>query len=385
MIRFVHTADVQLGTPFARLPEPSRSRVRDRRFDTFEKVLKLASERETDFVVVAGDLFDSNTVERNVVARACSIIAAAGVPVYVLPGNHDHGGHDSVYRRSYFQNHAPNNLCVLLDQNPIVVAGGRAILLPAPLTTRNAFTDTTQHLDAELGHDNAPDAIRIGVAHGATEDFGDAAQATNPIDPAVVDRAHLDYLALGDWHGRKQVARRVWYSGTPEPDRFKENEPGHVLIVDIAQPGASPKVDTERVAHFTWLRHDAQLRGEHDIDTLESWLDEIDRPDRTLVRLELQGSIDAAQDARLRSLLDHARASLVDLRERGAGVKVTLSEQTLALLPLEGFVKATIDALRARAATKETHPEDAAVASQALQLFYRLYTENRETPQQDHR
>jgi DNA repair exonuclease SbcCD nuclease subunit len=380
MIRFVHTADLQLGAPLARLPERSRSRVRDRRFETFEQVLKLASEQKTDFVVVAGDLFDANTVERNIVARACSIIHAADVPVYVLPGNHDHGGHDSVYRRSYFQKHAPKNLWVLLDQEPLVVADGRAVLLPAPLTARNAFTDTTQHLDAELGRDRAPAGVRIGVAHGATEDFGDAAQATNRIDPGVVERAQLDYLALGDWHGRKQVAPRVWYSGTPEPDRFKENDPGHVLIVEIAAPGAPPRVDTKRVAYFTWLRHAVQLRGEHDIDTLASWLAEIDRPDRTLVRLELQGSIDATQDARLRSLLEHARASLVDLRERGPGVKVTLSEQTLASLPLEGFVKATIDVLRARAAAKETHPEDAAVAARALQLFYRLYTETTATP-----
>lgn len=385
MTRFVHTADLQLGAPLARLPEGSRSRLQNQRFETLEKVLTLASERDAEFVVVAGDFFDANTVSRKVVAWACSIIKAARVPVYVLPGNHDHGGHDSVYRQGYFEKDAPSNLHVLLDGEPRVVSEGRAVLLPAPLTARQAFAATTQRLDAELGREEAPGAVRIGIAHGATEDFGDETQAVNRIDPGVVERAELDYLALGDWHGCKQVAPKAWYSGTPEPDRYKDNDPGHVLIVDIAKPGAPPEVDVERVAYFTWLRHEAQLRGKDDLDTLKSWLEGIHRPDHTLLRLELQGSIDAEQESRLRNVLEDARAALVDLRERGPGVQVTLPEQTLASLELEGFLKATVETLRARAEAEETHPEDAAVASRALQLFYRLYTENTEPPQEDHR
>ena len=54
--------------------------------------------------------------------------------------------------------------------------------------------------------------------------------------------ARLDYLALGDWHGTRRIDARTWYSGTPEPDRFKANEPGNVLQVDIARAGAEPIV-----------------------------------------------------------------------------------------------------------------------------------------------
>ena len=388
MTRFVHAADLQLGAPLARVPQTSRARVQNQRFETFERVLKLAAERGAEFVLVAGDFFDANTVSRDLVARACSIIDAAGVAVYVLPGNHDHGGHDSVYRQGYFHQHAPKNLSVLLDKEPVVVADGQAVLLPAPLTARTPFGDTTQHLTPELGRERAPDAVRIGVAHGAIEDFGDESQATNRIDPGVVERARLDYLALGDWHGGKEVTPRVFYSGTPEPDRFKSNDPGHVLVVDIPGPGAPPQVESEQVGTFNWMRHEAQLRDERDLDALASWLKGIQRPDHTLLRLELQGSLDAAQNTRLQALLDHARASLVYLRQRGPGVKVRLSQQTLSSLPLEGFVKATVDSLQARAEAEETHPEDAAVASQALQLFYRLYTETTETtapPSEDQR
>jgi DNA repair exonuclease SbcCD nuclease subunit len=32
--------------------------------------------------------------------------------------------------------------------------------------------------------------------------------------------SEIDYIALGDWHGIKQVNQKVWYSGTPEIDRF---------------------------------------------------------------------------------------------------------------------------------------------------------------------
>ncbi len=40
-------------------------------------------------------------------------------------------------------------------------------------------------------------------------------------------------MALGDWHGRKQIGPRTWYSGTPEPDAFQDNDPGHALIVAL--------------------------------------------------------------------------------------------------------------------------------------------------------
>ena len=49
-------------------------------------------------------------------------------------------------------------------------------------------------------------AFRIGLAHGAVTDFTDAGAN---IPPDRDRSARLDYLALGDWHGRMQIGPRV--------------------------------------------------------------------------------------------------------------------------------------------------------------------------------
>ena len=81
-------------------------------------------------------------------------------------------------------------------------------------------------------------ALRIGLAHGSVQGFGSAGDANVPIDPARVKSAGLSYLALGDWHGTTRISDRAWYSGTPEPDGFRDNDPGNALIVRL--DGAGP-------------------------------------------------------------------------------------------------------------------------------------------------
>src|SRR5690606_18918450 len=115
--------------------------------------------------------------------------------------------------------------------------------------------------------------IRIGLAHGSVAGIlPDTVDATNPIAADRAATARLDYLALGDWHGARRIGARTWYSGTPEPDRFKENEPGNVLQVDIAQPGAEPVVEVVPVAAYRWHEWERRVSVASDIDELEGRL-----------------------------------------------------------------------------------------------------------------
>ena len=86
--------------------------------------------------------------------------------------------------------------------------------------------------------------------------FDSAGEANNPIAPDRAKRAGLDYLALGDWHRTLQIGPATWYAGTPEADRFNSQEMGQVLLVDIAGPGAPPKVTPHRTGAYRWLGAD---------------------------------------------------------------------------------------------------------------------------------
>ena len=52
-------------------------------------VLATARSLAADIVLLAGDTFDNHRVSAPVLARATALLATAGVPVVLLPGNHD--------------------------------------------------------------------------------------------------------------------------------------------------------------------------------------------------------------------------------------------------------------------------------------------------------
>lgn len=380
MVRFVHTADLQLGKPFAYLDVERAALLGEARLQALRKLLEKAGESSADFVVVAGDFYDANTIDHAWVVKANDLVRHAGVPVYVIPGNHDHGGGESIFATNRMRSTQPDNLHVLLTDEPVLCVGERAVILPAPLLRRHERRDVTEHMTSELGRDLVPSAVRIGLAHGGVTEFGLGEDAMNLIDSGVVERAELDYLALGDWHGLKQVTDRVWYSGTPEPDRFKDNEPGHALIVEIEHQGAQPEVTPFPTARYRWLRRNQSFRGSDDIADFEAFLDGLDPMSDCLVRLEYDGALTLSENQRLEAALEQARHGLVDLRERGAGVVAMPSDEELQSLQLDGYVGKAVGDLRlqSKSVGTEHESEGGRLAAAALNLLYRI----RETAQQ---
>lgn len=369
MVRFVHTADLQLGKPFRRFGDRG-DELRRRREEAVSKLAGVAAEKEVDFVVVAGDFFDANTVPDRVVARACQRLGEFEVPVYLLPGNHDaSGGPDSVYRRDKFGRQVPEHVKVLDEAVAQPVAGGEAVLLPAPLQFRHSRRDPTEHLTGDFGREEAGDGVRIGVAHGGVIDF-DSGSGHNVIDPRRAQRAELDYLALGDWHGCKKINERTWYSGTPEPDSFQDNEPGHCLVVDIEASGASAQVEQVETAQTDWIAHSVTLQERSDLNRLERWFEDLARPLETMVKLEYRGTLSFEDLARFKDqVLDDAGDRLLWMEARDEGLVARASEQELEEMTAEGFVGETVERLREM---MDGDPERAATAGRSLQVLYRM-------------
>jgi hypothetical protein len=87
----------------------------------------------------------------------------------------------------------------------------------------------------------------------------------------------LAYLALGDWHGTRQVDAQCWYVGTPETDRFRDNDSGHALLVAIDGPGAPPRVRAELTEPYRWVTPEHALACPTDIGELTlvtNWTDQ---------------------------------------------------------------------------------------------------------------
>ena len=82
---------------------------------------------------------------------------------------------------------------------PVILKDGKLAVLPAPLLRRHESIDVSDALDTMV---SPVGAVRVGVAHGSVKNrLPERSEATNEIADDRVQRARLDYLALGDWHG----------------------------------------------------------------------------------------------------------------------------------------------------------------------------------------
>ena len=88
-LRFLHTSDWQLGMTRHFLSEGAQERYSQARFDAIRTMGRVAKDEKCQFMLVCGDAFESNQVDRKTVARALEALKEVPVPVFILPGNHD--------------------------------------------------------------------------------------------------------------------------------------------------------------------------------------------------------------------------------------------------------------------------------------------------------
>ena len=371
MVRFVHTADWQLGMTRHFLAGEAQARFSRARVDVIRRIGALATEEGCGFAVVCGDVFESNQVGRPVVVQALDAMAATPqVTFYLLPGNHDPLDASSVYRSPTFTEHQPGNTVVLEGSSPLEVAPG-VELIAAPWSTKRPLTDLVN--DACDGVE-AADAVRIVVGHGALDSL-----SPDRDDPAVIslpgleerlEAGQVNYVALGDRHSTTGASHtgRVWYSGAPEPTDYVENDPGNVLVVDLDKDHV--QVETRPVGTWRFLSSDRELTGDGDIDAIDEWMSGLEGKERTILKMSLVGQVSLAQKARLDDLLEHHADLLGALEtwERRSELVVIPDGADLDDLGLSGFAQEAVQDLRALAESGE----QAVAARDALALLYRL-------------
>src|SRR5690348_4758658 len=227
MVRFIHTADLQLGMTRRFLDEDAQARYAQARIDALVSIGELAAREDARFVVVAGDVFETNRVRPRTVGRALEAIAAIPVPVLLLPGNHDPLDAASVYRSPTFSRSRPANVVVIEDSEPIAPLGTEGIeVVGAPWLSKRPLEDIAGtaigSLIARDGLLPPDDVVRVLIAHGPIDFRGEAHELFTLRQHVLEDavRSHrVSYIALGDRHSTTAVGDtgRIWYAGSPEP------------------------------------------------------------------------------------------------------------------------------------------------------------------------
>lgn len=212
-IRFFHLADIHIGKCYSAhclSPDHAESR-RNETWGTFARICRTASEEGIDFLIIAGDLFDSRYCSVQDILGVSEVFASlAPMPIFMVAGNHDPLGDKSVYRWVKW----PTNVHLFSTGNfeAVEIPGiditiwGRSwhrkedcdpILLPEPKEGRN-----------------------ILIHHGDVDKEG--SMYANLSSNAIQEKQYT-YTALGHIH-RPEIFQRFAgaFAGSPEPLDFGE-------------------------------------------------------------------------------------------------------------------------------------------------------------------
>jgi len=379
-LKLVHTADWHLGMSFPAFGPDARLRLTRARLDVVDRILGLAERHTAHAVLCAGDLFDDPDPPRQWwegLAQKLSARRWTDRPLFLLPGNHDPITQNGVYSKSHpFRAALPSWVHVVDRDDFSFELPGGAVLYAAPCRSRSESRD----LALTLLPDRAPgdERIRIGMVHGQTFDL-QGYQMNFPIALEAAERKGLDYLAIGDTHGFRDVTpdqhAPTVYPGAPEPTHFGEKKPGHAVLVYFPKDRRRRAlVSEEPVAHYTW--EVATVRSLEELERLASRdlsahvlrlvldmgarVGEFEAVERILV--ELEGS--EAQ---------HGKVGVLQLEREGLRLETDNLEDSLAGAP--EVLRSVAARLRAVEAEHGSGSPQGDVARRALYQLYRLTRE----------
>ncbi|GAA5138149.1 metallophosphoesterase family protein [Alloalcanivorax gelatiniphagus] len=366
MPRFLHTADWQIGRQYSKFAPDDAVALAEARLTAVERIAELADQEAVDAVLVAGDVFDAQTVSDRTIRRLFNAMAAYTGPWLLISGNHDAALAESVWTRAQRLGAVPDNAHLALAPDVLEFIEAGFVVLPAPLTQRHTQPDLTNWFDRA---ETPAGLVCIGLAHGSIQ--GVLAEDVDSPNPIAADRAataQLDYLALGDWHGTKRINARTWYSGTPEQDRFKGNDPGNVLLVDIPEAGAEPRVDVRAIGQHPWIQMTERLTVSSDLDQLVTKLKQ--QPEKAVVALRLEGEISLLGKQQLEDTLSVAEARFRSLGYDLSDLRLLATEEDIAALHADGYVGQLINELR-----DEQEGDDGEAARDAMAILASMLLE----------
>ena len=194
--RFIHTADIHLDSPLTGLAghEGTVSEyIRGAPRAALDRLVRLAIEEEAAFLVIAGDLYDGNWRDYKTglfFIMQMGRLHKAGIPVYLLYGNHDA---ESQITRSLT---LPGNVHVFGSRKPqsFKIDDIDVVLHGQSFKQR----DVTENL-ALTYPEPLPDAFNIGVLHTGLGGMGGHENYAPCSLDDLVNKGY-DYWALGHVH-----------------------------------------------------------------------------------------------------------------------------------------------------------------------------------------
>ena len=214
-VKILHCADIHIGAAENFLSTRAESR-RAETLITFEKIINLAKEEKVDILLIAGDLFNSNNIEKSFIDRVFECFASVpNIKIVYAAGNHDPLNSESPFKKYTL----PDNLFVLDTKDSFVEF--------RELNTRvygKSFKEVYMQGQSRFALMPDQSFINLMCIHGELR--SDLGSDYNSITSEFIENSGMDYIALGHVHKRTDIGKigntYVAYCGCPEGQGFDE-------------------------------------------------------------------------------------------------------------------------------------------------------------------
>lgn len=264
-VRFVHAADLHLGSPLEAVGAEStqlQEQLRDASYTAFERIIDLALDEAVDFLLIAGDIYDQKS--RSV--RAEEFLAAqlrrlheAAIPVYLIYGNHDPLGAATTYVEfppnvSEFGHDEPEEHVFSADSTPTARIWGQSY--------RTEAESRKMHRDFDPADTSIPN---IGMLHtGLTPEDSQYVPCSSA---ELAELTKFDYWALGHIHSPTiyDTDPPILHPGVPQGRHVGEPGPGGCVLVELDDSGDA-ELEYVPTSPIIWDVHEVSVDPDESAD-----------------------------------------------------------------------------------------------------------------------
>ena len=316
-MKFIHCADVHLDTPLqglAQYPGAPVNEIRNATRRAFEKVLDTALSEKVEFLVIAGDLYDTGLKSFESALffnRQMARLKDGGIDVYLIYGNHDAAS------KLIKQLRPPPNVHVFRASEPQTFSDDK--LRVAIHGQSFATPEITEDLAASYPPPIAG-YFNIGVLH---TNLGGISEHANyaPCSLQTLQNKGYQYWALGHVHNRQILCTDPYivFPGNIQGRHGREQGEKSCELLTVSETGAI-SIDTISTSVVPWFQVDVDASGcgtaDEVYEKLRTRLEELLSQCKervTAVRLRLSGTTDAhAELSRDREQVRHEAISIAN-------------------------------------------------------------------------
>jgi len=378
MIKFMHIADLHMGSGFRMFPG-KEERLRQYQISALTRITSEIIKRAPHILLVAGDLFDDSSAAdpqaAGVVEENFSRIAGEGIKILIVPGTHDSAGYaGSIFRKKnfgalhIFSSPEPERILIETPGGPVNIWG---------FSYRPGYTGTNP-----LELIKAQSGVNLLLAH-ASVIFNPEWKARSkdfPVTPGDLDRFPFDYWALGHYHGYQELynsSKKLIgaYPGIPFSRSFSEPGEGFIIYGEI-KAGAGVSLTKIKVSDSVFISGSLDMAGIKSDESLKKIL--LDKyPGGCFLKLVLEGSASYIPDTDSLSAGLSDRFSFISLIDETLLVSPALEISAASESAIMGDFIKKIRTLIAEAPDEESRSVRSEALRRALYYFGRAGDNNR--------